>query len=835
MKKSVKRLLSFMLVLCIVISAGITFNINKAHAANGTITDDNGNTIRWSLNTDGVFTVNGACYGSNYTATSCPWKDYRENIKTVIIEPGMQAIGDYWFYNCYQLTSVELPDSLLKIGRYSFYNCTSLECFEFPENCCEYYDNLFYGCNSLKWAILPNDNTSSNYPHRIPTNTFRGCTNLENVWVGAGHTTVDASAFRSCTSLKSIVWTGDTLSSVGNYFPSNASFVGSAAIESRCSALNKNYIPLSGSTSSSLNYSYDLSTKALSFTGSGAIDDCPWLNWRFFVKSVDLSGATSIAQEAFDECVYLTGELEVPESVSYIGPNAFDYTNYSSVILNSESVQLDECAFNVDNEIIFFGKPGSGAYDYITETDNSIWRYYCIGAHEFSGEHAKCANCDLVNNELTISELGSHDYIYQYRLGNTLYFKCAECDIDDYGISARELLLNFSFVVNEDGAAFEQADYDGRFDIIRDGFVNMRDYEFISDICKGEPTEYDMNLTNENATPEAQAVFRYITSVNGSKIISGQQESTWMSGIEETGWVGGSEYEMSFLYKTTGHYPAIRGLDFMGDDFYGVVNRAKDWADRGGIVTICWHCSKAFDQSYYQCKVVDDNGNPVAENAFTQAEWEAVLTEGTAEHDAFIAGMDKAGAALKQLQDAGVPVLWRPFHEFDGAWFWWGCYKEVNNGETKLVSCPEYFTRLWIMMYNHYTYDLGLNNLIWVLGYSHNGTDYGTDLADWYPGSRYVDIAGADSYEVSTNGAEGRLYNPVLKTTYGAKPLTMHETGVVPSVEQFENVPWAYFMTWHSEYLIHTNPDIDTSSPADLYAIYNSDYVITLDELPKLY
>ena len=808
MKRNIKRLLSFLLVFCIVITACITFNINSVHAANGTITVDEYNTIRWSLNDDGVFTVNGTGYGPNYSNTIlsgnsayCPWRSYRSQIKTVIVETGIQALGDYWFYGCSNLTSVELPDSLVKIGAYSFANCTSLEDIELPESCCEYYNYVFSGCSKLKWAVLPSDNTSSSYTHKIPEYTFNGCSALENVWVGDGYTAIDANAFKNCSALKSIIWTGSTLSSIGsNFTPTGAYFVGSSALESQCSSLGKNYYPLSGSTSSTLNYIFDSDSMELSFSGSGAIEDCPWTDWRYFVRSVDLSGATSIGESSFSGCELLSGELIIPESVTSIGSEAFDGTEYDCIILNPQNVEIDDFAFNVNHEINIFGMKNSGAYSYVqSERNNGTdWKYYCIGTHEFSGDHAKCAYCDLVNNEMTIEELGNHNYVYQYRKGSKLYYKCSECERDDYAVSARELMLNFSFVLNNSGTAYNQNNYDGRFDLIRDGFVNARDYSFLLDICNGEPTEYDMNLTNENATPEAQALFRYIYSVYGNGIISGQQESTWMGSVD---------YEMNYIYNATGKYPAIRGLDFMNDDFSGVVSRAKDWASRGGIVTICWHCGTSFNGSF----------NESQNEELTAEQWEAVLTEGTAEHTAFIAAMDKAGSALLRLQNEGIPVLWRPFHEFDGAWFWWG------------KGGSDCFKRLWIMMYNHFTYDLGLNNLIWVLGYSHNGTDYGTDLDDWYPGSRYVDIAGADSYEVSQNGAEGRLFNPVQKATHGAKPLAMHETGLIPTVAQFENVPWAYFMTWHTTYIT------DDNDAQALNALYNSDYVITLDELPDLY
>lgn len=298
-----------------------------------------------------------------------------------------------------------------------------------------------------------------------------------------------------------------------------------------------------------------------------------------------------------------------------------------------------------------------------------------------------------------------------------------------------------------------------------------------------------MKLSNPNADETTEKVYSYICETYENKIISGQQESTWMDS---------TEYEMDYIYEVTGKLPAMRGLDFMNDDFEGVAERAEEWWNRGGLVTICWHCGPDFTGEYNDCK---DAG---------VADWNAVLTEGTPENEEFMENMDRAGKALQQLQEAGVTVLWRPFHEFDGQWFWWG------------KGGAENFKKLWILMYEHFTYDLELNNLIWVLGYSHNGED----LGDWYPGDEYCDISGADSYEVSENGAEKRLYRKTRSVTGRAKPLWLHECGLIPTVEQLEDTPWGAFMTWHTEYLM------DTNTKEQLSEIYNSDYVITLDELP---
>lgn len=188
-----------------------------------------------------------------------------------------------------------------------------------------------------------------------------------------------------------------------------------------------------------------------------------------------------------------------------------------------------------------------------------------------------------------------------------------------------------------------------------------------------------LKLSNPNASPEAVKLFEYICGIYGEKILSGQQESTWM---------GSDQYEFEYINKASGKYPAIRGLDYMNDDFKGVNKRAKDWFKRGGIVTICWHCGSDFSGSW------SESMNTTITN------WDKALTEGTAEYRKLIEGMDKGAKALQELRDAGIPVLWRPFHELDGAWFWWGKGGADN------------FVKLWRLMYDRYTNYWKLDNLI---------------------------------------------------------------------------------------------------------------------------
>lgn len=306
-----------------------------------------------------------------------------------------------------------------------------------------------------------------------------------------------------------------------------------------------------------------------------------------------------------------------------------------------------------------------------------------------------------------------------------------------------------------------------------------------------QPYKFMMRLSNPAAGDSVVRLYNYICNSFGNTVLSGQQEGFGPAGRNE---------EFDYIFEASGKLPAIRGFDFVNDDFDGVYERAVEWAGRGGIVTICWHCSKNFDKGYEEC-ISDKVDN-----------WDELLTPGTPENEAFTANMDRAAAVLKKLGENGIPVLWRPFHEFNGSWFWWG----GDSGR---------FVQLWKYMYDHWTYDLGLNNLIWVLGYSELDISQ-REFFEWYPGKEYCDIIGCDSYHVAEYGAGQRQFEKCMRTAFGSKPVILHECGLIPSAEQLRKTPWVAFMAWHSEYLTAEN------TPEHIKEIYTSDFVITLDELP---
>ncbi|HEX8627300.1 MAG TPA: glycosyl hydrolase [Catenuloplanes sp.] len=295
---------------------------------------------------------------------------------------------------------------------------------------------------------------------------------------------------------------------------------------------------------------------------------------------------------------------------------------------------------------------------------------------------------------------------------------------------------------------------------------------------------------NPNATPQARRLLCYIASQYGNHILSGQQESTW---------IGGPDYEMNYIRNTTGKLPAIRALDYGDSKDYA--SRAIAWWNAGGIPMVGYHMGAPTHPDTYE-------GTQVRGVSINRT-----LTPGTAEHTSFMQRLDGAAAELQKLQAAGAAVIWRPFHEAGGTWFWWS----MEGGAQ--------YNRLWNYMYNYFTNTKRLNNLVWLHGYN------GSPQASFYPGKQVVDIGGADTYAGNGNyGPLTSMYNAVRGIVGGTVPIALHENGPIPDPDQLQSAGarWVLFGTWHGTHLTVSN------SQDHLRKVYGHAYVVTRDELPNL-
>jgi mannan endo-1,4-beta-mannosidase len=202
----------------------------------------------------------------------------------------------------------------------------------------------------------------------------------------------------------------------------------------------------------------------------------------------------------------------------------------------------------------------------------------------------------------------------------------------------------------------------------------------------------------------------------------------------------------------------------------------------GFIITLMWHaCPPGLGDCCNGDSIWTWDKRP------SQEEWDELVTDGTALNQAWKKHADTIAGYLNQLQQANVPVLWRPYHEMNGVWFWW-CNKPGESG----------FKKLWIMMYQYFVTHHKLNNLIWVWNTNAPRDRLGDEAGpyeDFWPGSQYVDVLAADVYRRDWKQSH---HDDLLKLA-GGKPIALGEVGNIPPPDVLAGQPmWTWFMPWFS-------------------------------------
>ena len=268
-------------------------------------------------------------------------------------------------------------------------------------------------------------------------------------------------------------------------------------------------------------------------------------------------------------------------------------------------------------------------------------------------------------------------------------------------------------------------------------------------------------------------------------------------------------------FKNSGWSEIVSGTDYFdisGDYTLVITEDVLKSLQEGGLI-IGGHDYTAV------AVYLENNGtalDPNKDYAFYKAdtEFDAAndTVEGTWENKVFTEDLKNAAAYLKLLRDADIPVLWRPFHEAAGGWFWWG--KDAAS-----------FKSLWIAMFNYFKTE-GLDNLIWVW------TTEGND-ADWYPGDQYVDIVGRDVYNKETADCVSEYTS--IAENYGNKIVSLSECGTVGLIsEQWASgARWSWFMPWYDG----TNEDGSPVVHADeawWKDAMSQEFVVSREDLPSM-
>jgi len=312
---------------------------------------------------------------------------------------------------------------------------------------------------------------------------------------------------------------------------------------------------------------------------------------------------------------------------------------------------------------------------------------------------------------------------------------------------------------------------------------------------------------NPNASDQVCNVLNYLSGLRGKGILLGQHTQTTV------------QKELKFIREVTGKLPALCGFELLAyspninyresgeecikevEENKNTLETALEWAQRKGLITFTWHWFSPLygaDKAFYQKN--------------TQFDARLVLQDGTPERKAFYNDMDVMAQLLKPFCEKKIPVLWRPFHEAEGNWFWWG-----SRG-------PETAKGLYLDMFNYYVDVHKLDNLIWV---------WNSPLVNGYVGDEYCDVISRDMYlKEHTHSDYKEAYDELKQITSADKIAALGETGPLPSLVTLSKtrVPWTWFMTWSNDICSE-----GVTSNEELKAAYNSEYGITLDKLPTLY
>ncbi|MFC3748871.1 glycosyl hydrolase [Paenibacillus sp. GCM10012306] len=305
---------------------------------------------------------------------------------------------------------------------------------------------------------------------------------------------------------------------------------------------------------------------------------------------------------------------------------------------------------------------------------------------------------------------------------------------------------------------------------------------------------------NPSASPEASRLLQYLTELSGQGIISGQHD--YLENPDEFN---------NKLKSASGKYALLHGYELgalnhqspktIAKQRQAVVDSAIKWYEGGGIVAMTFHQNLP-------------GTSPIWSNVsmkLSQEQFNAYVTPGTSQYNSLIAELDDIAVYLGKLRDAGVPVLWRPYHEMNGDWFWWG---DKSN-----------FAALWNLVYDRFTHIHKLDNLLWVWNPNAPGPTAGP-YSEYYPGSDTVDVLAADIYN---NDYKQAYYDGLLELA-GSKPIGIGESGELPDPEVLAKTQsrWVYMMTWGKMLTGNNSAQQIQSFMGSPYTVSRGDYIRTV-------
>lgn len=334
---------------------------------------------------------------------------------------------------------------------------------------------------------------------------------------------------------------------------------------------------------------------------------------------------------------------------------------------------------------------------------------------------------------------------------------------------------------------------------------------------------------NPNTNRSARIVLNYFRTLKNQAagsahhLVSGQ-----FIGYNDVNTPGYAKITTIFNNTGQGKYVGIVGGDYASQPNSNPANYTINYDLTNPRFITAWNAGHFVSlQVHFKTPIAGGDYKTI----LTNAQYTEVITPGTTLYNNWRAQLSTVADGLEELQNAGVVVIFRPFHEMNGSWFWWGGYAAITNGNYKT---------LWQQTFNYLTIDRGLNNLLFLFAASAK-----SDLvtSTYYPGDNYVDLTGLDTYtsNVTTGGIGGVAamlgidkplglaeYGPISSTNPVA-PLTYQYTTLTNGMKADANLKkMCYFSCWNANWGMDVNP------AAGVTAALNDTYVANRDNIVKV-
>lgn len=353
--------------------------------------------------------------------------------------------------------------------------------------------------------------------------------------------------------------------------------------------------------------------------------------------------------------------------------------------------------------------------------------------------------------------------------------------------------------------------------------------------CAGKPQPID-----QEATRETRALFKNLMILSKNHTLFGHQHATEYG----HGWVG--EPGRSDVKSVCGSHPAVIGVDFSG--FSGlpeeviirsmdeVRKNVTDTYNRGGVTTVAWHFN-----------------NPVSPGGFYWRDSVSLpavkyIIPGGSAHENYKEILTRIGKwAQTVVGDDGkpVPMIFRPFHEFDGDWFWWG-KSHCSSGE---------FISLWRFTVSYLRDSLNVHQFLYAFS-PDNRFNSEVEFLERYPGDKWVDLVGMDNYgdfgrdryDIETGAAKLKIVSDYAikagklaaftETGLESVPNPEWWTGTLLKAMKLHRMQLCYVLVWRNDSQSPTHyyaPFPGQVSVPDFIRFYMDPYTLFEDDLKNIY